>query len=602
MDETQLDSNILQMDGAPAVEEPPPEELFVYQKAKTQLDQIIGQFSEKFRMADLRRKERYVELNVELMRARGVIPKDGTFIPDRVIDGNIGREKSEIVAFLNAGYRLGIFECTSNPDIDTQNLDQQYTKGLTYNGWYEEMESVIDGAMLHGMDYMEVVFDETKPLHVGFEHVGYDRLCFNDKVSNIQDSEFVLRKYEIAIYKLEQEFTEQYGFDMDQVKILTEYKQPTLRNTVQEIWKGYFKYKGIVYVMWFCQTKCNDWLKAPIPLRTGIWESQETTDPITGQVTSTRVESNLISYPIFTNVYKHDENQILVEHKGRGFLDGPQQEANTAIITSYVNQTGRAANIYASPETDDGETSQMAILDIELEPDGIYNRALKFWSMPAPDPMALNALQILDNKNAVQSGQVAFAASNRKDSRKTAKELDIAQQQQSKITSTGLAGFSAFLRNLLEFSWLITRSQAIDNKIKFLLIRQMDQMGKITYVNDIETISQTYDIRPAGDTDVIEAQAEQTKMMQDWPVIQGTPISSLFLQDYIKIRYPKRANVYVAAIQQGNPAKQLVQGLQTVLVGALEHPDHIAKMSPDEINQVKQLEQQAQQFIANPSV
>lgn len=581
-----------------------PEELFFYTKAKTSIISLMSTWSMAFTEVEMRRKERYVEVDIEALRQQGAISKDQTLIPDRVIDGNIRRELADIMAFLNAGYRLGIFECKSQPNIDTRQLEDEVTKGLTYNGWYTEFEKTADGTGLHGFDYLEVVFDTSKPLHVGFEHVGTDCLYFNRKVEDIQDSEWLIRKYEIPVFRLEQDFVTKFGFNAEQVAMITESFKETRRNDVVTINKGYFKYQDITYVCWFGDAtgKTTDWLKAPEKLRLGIWEDSQNIDPMTGK--PVRVESDIHFFPILRNLYRNDEQKPLVAHKGRGFLDAPQQEANTAIISGFVNMTTRSQSIYASPDLDDGESAEIKVLDVELEPDGIYNRKMNFWNTPAPDVMLLQALGILDNRNSLQSGQVSFAAANRKDSRKTAKELNLAEDQQSKITSIGLAGFSEFLRGVLEIAWRIIQSQAIDNKIKLLLIEQQTvKLGipQSEFVNNIEVISQEFDIRPAGDTDVIEAQAEQQKMQQDWPVVQTVPgLKQVFLEDYLKLRYPKHSDQYVQAMKAGDPGKALVKSLGAALVGMTEHPDEIASMGPENKQQLQQLEQNAQQYLAMP--
>lgn len=579
------------------------ENLFDFQKAKVQIDLVISSWSMDVREAEARRKERYVELDIETMRQVGDLEEDETFIPDRVIDGNIKREKSNVMAFLNAGNRLAIFDCLSDPTIDTRTLEQEFTQGLTFKGWYREFERTVDGAALHGMDYIEVVFDDTKPLHVGFEHVGFDKLYYNRKVEDIQDSEYLIRKYELTISKLE-EFKLKKGFDPDQIDNVIKNYENRKRNDTVEVFKVYVKYQGIVYVSWYCtKTGATDWLNPPTELRLGIWEKD-----INGKDTP----SSLGHYPIYTNIYCDDEQFAIIDKKGRGFLDSPQQEANTAILTAFVNGSVRSSFVYASPKDDDSDSSEMKQLDVQLQPNCIYNKPLNWFSKPAPDVTMLTALQVIDTKNAVQSGQTAYAANNRKDSRKTAEELKQASDTEQKITSTGLAGFSEFLRDVLQFAWQIVKSQALQNKIKFLLIpgpANPNMPGPQTFINNTQIINQEYDIRPAGDTDVVEAQQLQQMMMQDWPVVQNTAMKDQFLMDYVKVRYPKKANEYVALLAQNQMMQQLQQKVQqaSVLVPALNaaltgalNPAEIKALKPDEQHQLEQLQQQATAFAPVP--
>lgn len=578
----------------------PPKHLFDFMEAKVQIDAILNSWTEDCREAEMRRNERYVELDVISLRQSGEIAEDETMVPDRVIDGNIKREKSETMSFLNAGYRLAIFDCISDPTIDSSLLEEQITKGLTYSGWYRDFDRWSDGAALFGKDYMEVVFDATKPLHVAFEHVGFDYLFYNRGVESPHDSENVLRLYEMTVSQLEQR-AEMLGFDPIQVDNITRSHTGQRRSDLIKVYKNYFKDQGAVYISWYCrESGVQDWLKPPLLLRLGIYEKSQT---------GSWIPSNVTSFPITTYIYCEDEQKKLIDKKGRGFLDSPQQEANTAIVTAFVNGAVRSSFVYASPDVDDTDSSELKQLDMALTPDGIYNKPMRWFSKPAPDVTMLQAIQLIDTKGAVQSGKTAFAANNRKDSRKTAEELKQAQDTETKITSTGLANFSEALRELFEFSWAIIQSQALQNKIPLLLIPApqdpLVQTGQIDYTNNVEVIGQKFDIRPAGNTDVVEAQQEQAKMMQDWPVIQSTPMKDDFLADYIKIRYPKNADRYLQLLKQGGmiaqlqQAKQLIPALNTALTGALS-PEDMQALTPEQQQQLQAMQVQATQFAQTP--
>jgi hypothetical protein len=587
-----------------------PEELFVFDKAKKTIDDLFNSFSTQFSNAQVARSERYVDLDVESMRRQGVIDEDETFIPDRVINTNIARESGDILAFLNAGFRLAIFDCVSNPEIQPRKLEFEFTKGLTYKGWYDQFKRVVDGSVFLGRDYLEVTFDETKPLHVGFEHVGFDKVVFNPDVSDIQESEWLVVEYEVTPMKLES-FVKKHGFNPEQVSNAIELFRKDNRQKTVKIRKAYFKYDDCVYIAWLSsEGNQTDWMRPPEKLRLGITHTRteivETVDPITGMPMQEEQQieeySDIQIYPIFTYIYDIDEQDALISHKGRSFLDAPHQEANTALMTAVVNGAIKSAAVYASPNTDDPDAGEVKQLDTVLVPNGIYNRPMMFWSKPAPDVQLLNATQHLDTKGATSMGKQAFAVSNRKDSRKTARELSMAQEQESKLSGVNLASFSSFLRNVLDFAWLIVQSQALTNKIDLLKIpSEPDIMGNVQYVNDLATIGEKYDIRPAGDTDVVEAAEEQQKMMQDWPVIQTTPLASKFLQDFIKLRYPKKADEYINVMIQGNnaQAKGIIQGLMTLLQASLS-PEELKVMPPQDQQNLQMMQQQAQQFLQSP--
>jgi hypothetical protein len=591
---------IQQLGETQQVEETLPEEFFVYEKAKPFITNLLGEWSSEFQEAKTRRLQRYIDLDVEQLRESGEIAQDETFIPDRVIDNNITREIADIMAFLNAGQRIGIFRSLDNPKQDTRQLEDEFTKGLTYSGWYREFNRVADGALLHKQDYIEVLFDETKPLNVAFEHIGYDKLYYNMKCSSIQDSERVIREYEMTINKLE-DFVKN-GFDANVVAAVTENKQEgAKRLEIQSVYKVYFRYNNCVYICWFIEgSNVNNWLKAPEKLKLGIYNEVEGIDPMTGQPAATLQEAEIDIYPIFNYLYRDDEQEVLTDHKGRAFLDEPQQEANTAIISAFVNGAVRASSIYASPKNESGtESGEIKQLDIQLVPDGIYDTALEFFSKPYPDVTMLTAIQLLSTKNSEQTGKIAAAVSNRKDSRKTAKELSLGSQEEQKITSTRLATFSEFLRNLLTFAWRIVQSQAIQGHVS-LVQKEVgtDSEGRPIFENDFYVIAQNYDVRPAGDTDVIEAENERIKLQQDWPVFQAIPgLKESVLEVYIKLCYPKHADKFIAAMKQGDIGKNLVAALSAILQQTTS-PEEVAALPPQDQTNLQNIQMQVQQYLS----
>jgi hypothetical protein len=498
------------------------------------------------------------------------------------------------MAFLNANFRLAIFHPISDPTIKPRNLELEFTKVLTYKGWHREFKRTIDGSKLHGWDAIEVVIEETKPGHVGFEHIGYDKLYYNTGVENIQDSEIVLREFDVTVMNL-WSFITDFGFDSEQVFRVCPKDSKQKRDQTIRIYKYLFKFEGIVYVGWYAdEGGCSNWLKAPEPMRLGIHEIFD--NPLTGEPEF--IEKDIDSYPIFIRIDKDDEQEKIDEKLGRGFLDGPQQEATTAITTAFVNGTSRASNICASPDTDDTDTTEMKLLDMQIIPGGIYSKPMKFLSPPYPEVSILSGLQYLGTLNAAQTGKPAFAVSNRKDARKTSEELKQAEEREQQITSTGQASDSEFLREVFSFSWLIVQSQAIQSKIQFLLVKAPGQVGE-TYVNNIKLIAADYDIRAAGDVDIVEADAEIQKMQQDWPVVQTVPgLKDVFLQEFIRLRYPKKADDYLAAMQQGNIAMQLVQSLST-LVKAFADPAELAALNPQQQQQLAMIGQQVEQYLAS---
>ena len=563
-------------------------ELFIYDKAIIRLKQRISSWEEDIEKTKARRKERYVSVDVNDLRKSGDIAKDETFVPDRVIDTNIRREAPAFVAFLKQTRRLAIFNCRNNPEITTEDkakLEEEFTAGLTYEGWINEFFRELDGAQVHGWDSIEVVYDESKPLFISFEHIGHENYLFDRETFDPQNDEFVLRRYNVTCARLE-EFVEKFGFDFEQVnKILLALKQK--RDTQITIYKKLCKYKGQVYVSWFCDKYgVSNWLKAPELLDMGL-------------------NQPLKIYPIFTLPYAENEEEKLSEVKGRGFLDSPRQEASTAIITAFVNGMLRASDTYAAPSQID-DSGSMRELDT-LERGKIYPMPLTFFHQDYPDPGVLKALQYLEAKGTQESGQVDFAATNREDSRKTAKEISSAEKQEGLLKSVGLTIYSEHLRQIFGFTWTIVQYLAATNAIQFLVIAQPTMVfiagqqieGPAQLVNNRRIILQKYDVRPAGDTDVIERAETLQKMKIDWPVIATTPLAATFLSDYLRLNYIKDGERYAQILQAGDMKKQVIQALSG-MIQALVTPEDVKALPPDQQQQLTNLQAQVQQVLAAP--
>lgn len=580
-----------------------------YSKSKIRYDKLITDWSTDFFNVKNIRAQRYIEMDKQTARQLGIISESEILVPDRVIHANIRADLGNTMAFLNAGYRLGIFDCVSDPTTDTRELEIQVTRGLTYAGWYREFFRWADGAELFKFDHLEVVFDASKPMHVGFEHVGYNKLYFNKKSRGPRFSEIVIREYDVTPMQLEG-FVVSSNFDLDQVQSILQTKE-NRRDETFCIYKIYQKIKGIIYVCWYSKDGAvTTWLKAPQKLRLGIYNKITDTNPTTQQPIENWQEQDIENVPIFTYLYQDDENEVLDEHKGRDFLDRPQQEFNTTVITAFANQLVKSGQTYGTPKMDTNDSAEIKQLDIELENGGVYDHAIDFWSHPAPEVTTLTALQYLDSRWAQQRGKIAASVSNRKDSRKTAEELKQAQGEETKVTSIELSTFSEALREVLNFAWKIIQSQALQNKIILLPVSKpiinpiTKQPSGEKIENDHEVIAKEFEIRPAGDIDIIEAQQEQAKMQQDWPVFQNTALAPKFLQDYTRIRYPKRADEYVDILQQQQlvneqtvqQAKGLVAGLATLLKAFMQ-PEELASLTPDKQQEVAQLQQQVNQMI-----
>ncbi len=585
------------------------DKMLVFRDARVHLERIIQDWREEVEDTEVRRKTRKVEIDIEALRQKQEVDEDETFIPVRLIDNNIIREQPPYINYLKNSRRLAVFECLSNPEFDVDLIEQAFTKVSTYTSWETPYFKCLDGSQAHGWDAIEVVFDSNKPGNFALEHIGHDKLFFPRSSIDIQQSPRIIRCYDVTILQL-QDWVINYSFDSEQVENIRKTRRETQKeNETVRLYKLFFKKDKVVFVAWFTITDgVTDWLKQPTELYIGVDE----------QTGNGFVPKPITQYPIFILPYREMEEAQITAHKGRVFLDEAKQEAQTALWSSFVNGMNRASNLYASPAQEDGSGASLKELeDVILRGGRVMSKPINFWSPPYPDPVVLRTLQFADVSNDNESGNVNFAAINREDSRKTAKEIGAAQNQQSLLNSVQLTLFSTFIRQIVNFTWLIVQSQALQNKIAFLQVKtQQPKINPIigipivnpqtgqpeveeVWVNDTKSISLLFSLRAAGDVDVIQKQELEAKMQQDWPVIASTPLASVFMTDYVKLRYPDKGDRYALALQntdQMNALKGMVGRLSTILEGAIkQHPEMLDTISPQEKSQVAQLLQESKQ-------
>ena len=580
---------------------------------RSYLQGMVNDWEHRCEKARENRKTRDVQISVETLRREGTLDEDETIVPVRIIDTNITREQPAYINYIKNSRRVAIFSCLDNPNLPTDRIELEFTRGMTYTSWESAHFKTLDGAQTHGWDAVEVVYDTSKPFHVGIEHVGHDNLFWPQTCVDLQQAPRVIRAYDYTLLELKM-FVEKFGWDQTQVAQIQ-----NSRNTGRKeaetcrIYKVLFKEDGYVKVAWFSLADgCSDWLKAPMPHYVGINEQ----DPVSGEW----APSTIKDYPIFLLPYRESEKKKLVDRHGRVFIDGPKQEAQTGILSAFINGVSRASRVLASPKQDDGTgNSVKEVANQEMQGGTILDKPIDFYNPPYPDFQILKALSYLDTSNSNETNQTNFAVMNREDSRKTAKEITLAEQQSQLLNSVQLTLFSTYIRSIYSFAWLIVQSQALQGLIRFLLINKQQpqtspvdgqpiidqQTGQPVMVdnwqNDFDTIKHEFELRAAGDVDVIQKSERIQQMKQDWPVVQNTPLSMTFLMDLIRLSYPDKGEQYARILEQGqqNEVKTLgalASGLTKVLEAMVKnHPEVIQSLSPQDQQQLQQLLQAGNQ-------
>lgn len=542
------------------------------------------------------RKIRKNKVDVIAMRRRGLLNPSQTYVGVRVIDENIQRDVPTYLAFLKQARRMGIFTPLDNPNIQVEPLEMAVTSNLRYNGWETDYIRYIDGALLHGWDIVEVVFDPNRPGHVSVNHVGADNLLFSRQYENIEQSPMVARAYSISAVDLDN-YVRNKTFDVptavenlkkhiDSInangKSSDNLAQPT------QVYRVLFKHDGIVYETWY-SNDVNERLSTSRPFFNGRYErlTTQTLQPGTLQVVpqETFVPTKESQYPYVMFFTSLTEEKRIAEQVGHGERSYYLQDAMCVLQSAGVNGAIQASNVMWSPDGEDFATAGKAALqDLKIKNGAVWNRPMRAFSAPYPDPMLFRALDALDTRNAVSTNKQAFAVNNRQDSRKTAKEIQSAESQQSQISSVQVLFLSIPVREIVRRSYEIMRSEWL--------------RGELTPPFDKALLEQRYEIQSAGDQDYIQRQELIAAMQQDWPVMQATPAAQIFLTEYLQLRYPQLAPKLIASLSQTND-NQLIAGLATTLREAVT--DEHGQLKPEFAGLSQQLgllAQQVQQRLA----
>lgn len=609
-----MDNTTIQPDQIPLSANEQPEEAVGpefqnFSQFKVKLQALVKDWESECLETQRRRKMRKVEVDMETLRANGRLKPDEVLIGVRVIDENIRKEQPTFTNYLTQSRRLAVFDCRSNPAIEgVQVLEQEFTKGMSYDGMIRNLFKTIDGAQCHGWDSVEITYDPTKPLKCGIEHIGHENLLFPTDAKDLQACEFVLRRFKLTVTQLKR-FVRKHGFDPEAVETLMEMEKNKVSNTPKniEVYKCYVKYEDVVYVGWCALDKNIDkWLKAPTPLSLGrVEEKQETTlvpKQVVGpdgmmtlvqvpEVQTITVDLQEGEYPLKIYLYSESEEQSITEQKGRVFYDLPWQEAQVALRSLFINGAMRASNVYGSPANKGDTSGAPRKMDLTLEHGCFYSEPMQFFNTNYPDPTILRAADALDVRKAAEMGQTASAVINRDDSRKTATELTAAQEEQSNLQSVSVLLFSGFMRSVFGFCWYIVQNQAQQNTILVAPFEVVDQMGS-RYINNPQLINQVYDIKPAGDIDVVKRAERLEKRFALLPIIQpfGGELMFEFVRDLIREMLPEDADKYIRIMGVDQQKTQMITALAGMLKEAVT--DEAGQVKPE----FKQFEPQLQQM------
>jgi len=547
-----------------------------YASAKLRIDRLISDFSPQIDKCRQNREQRFKDLDIKMLREKGILKEHQYMIPIRTIDANIRREQPSFINYLRQSRRLVIFKDTADAEFIPNKIEEEFSRGMNYSGWEVPHFKAIDGSQTHGWDAVEVVFDVTKPFHVALEHIGNDRLIFPLDAIDIQACELIARCYSVTARQLKQ-FVLKFGFDETEITTLIDKNNQTKKENSVSIYKCYWKKDNVVYVAWYHNT-ATTWLKMPETLYLGrkqmvmVPTPTPMPDPLNpGQIFTQMVNVETWedipedTYPIFILPYYETEQNRIFDHKGRVFLDKHKQEALTANISQFLNGCQLASSIFVSLKSE--ALRQSEIQNIKIKEGVVSPIPLEYHSPMYPDAVMLKLQQYLDVYNSQEVGQLNAAVQNRQDSRKTATEISAAQQENSSLSSVQVTLYSTFIREVYTFVWQITQSQALQDKITFLFDEEVG-------TNDKVTIQKSFDLKAAGDVDVIKRQELIQQYQVFWPVIMNTPAATAFLARMLKLAFPDEGDRYATLIEQGDPRAIIMALVQ--IIDSVVKPEELA--------------------------
>lgn len=503
------------------------------------IDSLQKHWQQELAETHRRRLVRHSNDSVLRLRETGAIKPHETHIPRRICDSNIRREQPARINYISQSRDLAKFRpLTKLPDLPIEALEREFTEFGQYPGWQMPLFQTVDGASTHGWDAIEVLFDISKPGHFYNRHIGHEYLWFSPDLSDIQEAPLAPVIYGASLPQLD-EYVDSFGFKPEQVDHVRKAlkAQEDAADSKVRLFKVYIKEGNVVWVGWHSEY-CRDWLKTPERLYLGIIEK--------GQQ---RVEKK---YPIKVLRYDISENELITEIRGRVFRDEHDQEAMTQATTALINRLIVSSWVlFTRKDPTEGVGEQQT--EMKLKNGAIVDPG-SFFSLDPPDPGLFSAIMALLNLNSNEANQVNYAAMNRKDSRKTAKEMDVAENQAAQLSAVDVMLLSLFLQETFTLDWDIFRSQVLQEKIISAL-----PAWKQYYEGQ-------YILMPSGDSDVIRRQEINAAMKQDWPVMQTTGAAEAFLADLLRASpYAENAEKYITAMVRGNQKDDLILGMKNAI-------------------------------------
>lgn len=515
---------------------------------KPQIEALLSDWREEEKRVEIRRKVRMNRVNVRDQQQTNAILVDETVISDRTIDSNVKLEKAAYMNYIEQSRRMLMLRPPVATPVDPlaiELMENWFTDGVRYTRWKQPWYKISDGAVFHGCNFLEVIFDETKPLKSAIEFVAREDFIFPVTMKDTQMCELVLRRYQLSPAALDAwKADPSLGFNQKILSdVLMKYEKEK-RNKLVDVYKGFFKKAGVVYYFWY-SNECKDtWLREPAQLDLGL--KVQGGD---GQY----VPAPVPVFPFFPLKYQELEDEVVLNIQGRASIDNPTQEAATSLMSSIVNGARRASGFYPFKKPGGLDVGGQGGA-FEMKHGQLSSGDIGSIQLPWPNPSVLSVLQALSVRNATQMGRTDFAALTRNDTEKTATEIKAAHDQTATLSSMQVMLLADCVLSAYSLSWEIARSQAL--------------AGTITLPVPPEVLSLNYTLAPAGDIEVVQRAEKKAALKEAWPIVAQTPAAGKFFEIMMTAIFPEEAPAILAAMNQPNN-QQLVGALAEALIKIL---------------------------------
>ena len=546
-----------------------------YTEASTNIHKLVGICDEQHVRAQDQRQQRRLNIDLDLERRDGYLSPDEIYIPTHIIDTNIRREQAKYVSYIVNSRRTAVFSSSTDPAFNTGPLERDFTERSRYDGWQVPLFRTIDCMQLHGYCVAEVQFDDTKPGHFSIESVNYEDIAFPDDTRDIQACGMLVHRHYFTREQL-LDMVKTREFSKEQVESLVGEPVDEQTESLFKVEKVMFRDNGVVQVGWSCVAKSNDWLRKPRPLFLGKRDAS-------GEIYETE-------YPYVVFHYMIAEDMTIKNCVGRAFLDKHVQEAVSSMMSSFVTAHRRASNFYFAKDADDPNQSNEQT-NVQFVPGALIDSNIKQFQLSPPNSSMLNAIQAMVSQNSQEQSQMNYAAMNRQDSRKTATEINTATAEAQMLSATQVALFSIAIKRIYEKCFEIYSSRVLDGLIEPTI--------DLSYFTDHK-----YNMKPAGDSDVVERQEKAGKMLQVWPVIQQNSALAIdYMKDMLSMLFPDEAPKYLQKMQEDTSRAQLMQQMMTIIQSLIIDPQtgQMTEEAQPYAQQLQALQQQVQALSGGDS-